>query len=210
MTDKGYTTADKIKAFLNITTTDSFETYILATQKIIDNITGRNFKADTEDAIRLFNGPDGGGQELLIDDIISITTVEIGDNAWGDSFTIVTAGGADGYRIDPPDENYREEREVPITKIILRQNVFHQGIQNQRITGKWGYSVTPPDDITFAATVLAAGMYNFNRGGGSGTIKSEKIGNYSVGYDTSGSGNISYGELEQAKSILDSYTKLWL
>jgi len=209
MTDKGYTTAAKIKDFLNITTSDTFESYILAAQKIIDNITGRNFKADTEAKERLFDGPDGGARELLIDDCIEISKVEIGGNTWGDSFSTITAGGAGGYLIDPPSEDYREDREIPITKIILRSRVFSQGIQNQKITAKWGYSETPPDDISFAATVLAAGMYDFHRGGGSGTVKSEKIGNYSVAYDVDG-GSVSFGQLEEAKSILDSYTKLWL
>jgi len=209
MADKEYTNTAKIKDFLDITTTDTFESYILAAQKIIDNITGRNFKAGTEAKERIFDGADGGSRELLIDDCIDIETVKIGDNAWGDSFTTVTAGGADGYLIDPPSEDYRNEKGIPITKIILRSRVFLQGIQNQKITAKWGYSETPPDDISFVATVLAAGMYDFHRGGGSGTVKSEKIGNYSVAYDVDG-GSVSLGQLEEAKSILDSYTKLWL
>ena len=119
MTNKGYTTDAKIKAFLGIpSNTDDVSVYILAAQKIIDSITGRNFKALTEgnEIARVFDGPDGGSQELLIDDTVEITKVEVGDNAWGDSFSTITEGGSDGYRIDPPDANYREEREVPITR----------------------------------------------------------------------------------------------
>jgi len=198
MTDKQYTTQKKIEDYLGITITDgSARDYILATQMIIDNMTGRNFKADGTASSRLYDGNDRQG--LRIDDCISVTKVEVGSNYWGDSFVEkVNTGDTPQYYLMPT--NYSQDN-LPINKIGLRNEIWIQGHANHRITAKWGYSENVPDDVSFAATVISAGMYYQNKGENTGAIKSEKIGEYQVSYaDQKG-----MSDLERAKSILDNY-----
>jgi len=200
MADKGYTTESKLEKYLNVDITDGdAENFILAAQAYIESLTGRNFKADSEASSRLYEGNDR--RDLIIDDCVEVTKVEVGSNMWGDSFTEVdNSGSTPEYYLIPP--NY-EERGVPIRKIGLRHRTWIFGHANHRITAKWGYSASVPEDISFAATVIASGMYYQNRGENTGAIKSEKIGEYSVTYaDQKG-----YSDLERAKTILDLYTK---
>lgn len=66
------------------------------------------------------------------------------------------------------------------SKIVLVAGVWPKGYQNVYITGKWGAA---KDDITFAATVLAAGAWN-SRGSDSEEreVSSITVGRYSVSY----------------------------
>ena len=203
-TDKGYTTSAKIASYLGVTITDDLSAFILATQLYIENFTGRYFKADTNASERLYNG--GGGQMLAIDDCIEITKVERGDNYYADSWSTIQAkadGVTDYYDVLP--ENYAAEN-LPINRVFLRNRFWIIGIKNCRITAKWGYSETPPEDLMQAATILAAGMYNANQLKGNGNIKSEKIGNYSVSFDTV-NGQSKWNDLTTANMILDKYKK---
>jgi len=200
MADKGYTTESKIEEYLNVDIADGdADNFILSAQAYIDNITGRNFKADSDATSRLYDGNDR--QDLMIDDCVEVTKVEVGNNMWGDSFTEVdNSGSTPEYYLLPT--NYEEEG-IPIWKIGLRNRRWIYGHANHRITAKWGYSSSVPEDISFAATVLAAGMYYQNRGENTGAVKSEKIGEYSVTYaDQKG-----MSDLERTKIILDLYTK---
>ena len=208
MTDKGYTTIAKIEAYLGVTITDSLSIYILAAQQVIDQLTGRNFKADESATARDFDGKDG--QILAIDDCIEITKVERGDNFYADSYSEIEskddASGTD-YYITLPHNNDAEN--LPINRVLLRNRYWTVGIGNQRITAKWGFSETPPDDISMAATIIAAGMYNANRLEGQGNVTSEKIGNYAVSFDTK-NGQSKWNDFESAKSIIKSYEKILL
>jgi len=199
MNDKGYTTREKISEYLggiDITSGD-VDSYILATQLYIDNFTGRNFKAEETASIRKYNGNDR--QVLSIDDCISITKVEIGNDIWGDTFTeVVNSGDTPEYYLLPT--NYIADL-IPITKIGLRTRSFIGGNANQRITAKWGYSEDVPADIQFSATVIASGMYYANRGENTGAIKSEKIGEYSVSYAEQG----GFSDAQTALAIFNRY-----
>lgn len=196
--DKGYTTEAKIENFLNVSITEGdANSFILAAQSYIDNYTQRNFKADSSASSRLFNGNDR--QDLMIDDCIEVTKVEVGTNQWGDSFDEMdNTGSTPEYYLLPA--NY-SERGVPIRKIGLRYRYWIWGHANHRITAKWGYSENVPNDISFAATVIASGMYYANRGENTGAIQSEKIGNYSVSYAE----QAGFSDLETAKQVLNSY-----
>lgn len=201
MADKAYTTEAKIAAYLGGITIPSGATasFILAAQDFIDRYTGRNFKANTEASTRLYNGNDT--QALIIDDCVDVTKVEQGLDAWGDSFSEVPATGIDRYYELPT--NYAQEG-VPIRKIGLRSRIFGKGHANHRITGKWGYSAAVPDDISLAATVIASGMYYQNRGGNTGPIKSQKIGEYQVSYAEEKGMN----DLDMAMATLDRYRQI--
>ena len=200
MSAKGYTTEEKIESYLGDITIigDAAENYILATEKFIDNFTGRNFIADENASSRLYNG--NNRQGLIIDDCIEVAKVEVGSNYYGDSFSEIQAGGADGYYLMPP--NYSSDS-LPIRKIGLRSRIWIEGHANHKITAKWGYSVAVPNDISQAATIIASGMYYANRGENTGAIKSEKIGEYQVQYaDTKGK-----SDYEWAIGVLESYKK---
>lgn len=205
MSAKGYTTKQAIENYLLTEIDDSFDSqvdaWIASIERIIDNYTGRNFKADASASARVFDG-DGSG-ELLIDECIAVTKVEVGNDSYGDSFAEVPATGSDKYFTYPANATARM---VPLHKLSLSARCFPAGQQNNRVTAKWGYSATPPEDITFAATVFVSGVINQSRGGGD-EIKSESIGAYSVTYN-SDKGSNSWADFERAKEILDQYKRL--
>lgn len=198
MINKAYTTEEKLEAFLKETiTTGAADDAINQAVDLIDKYTGRNFIADTVASARLFNGD--GKPELKIDDCVEISKVEAGQDYYGETKTekLTTE------YIKLPN-NY-SAKSLPITSLHLKNAFWLAGLQNHQITAKWGFSVTVPNGITFAATVLAAGIYNYNQSGGSGTVRSESIGNYSVTYseeDESG-----WNAYNRAMEVLAGYKK---
>ena len=204
---KGYTDKATIQNLGIITIDASFDaqidSWIEGAENIIDLITGRNFKADSTASARLFDG--NGSPMLLIDDTVEITLVEVGVDAYGASFETIPSTGSGRYFADPA--NYAALN-VPITKLTLASRAFLFGKQNQRVTAKWGYSANVPADIKLAATVFALGIANPNRPGGS-EIKSERIGNYTVTYNSE-KGNNSWADFEQAMTILEGYKRYFL
>lgn len=207
MAAKGYTDKATIQT-LGIVTIDAaidsqLDGWIEAVENIIDAETGRNFKADTVATARLFDGDNS--EYLLIDDAVEITTVEIGADSYGGTFTTVPSSGASRYFTDPANHTALK---VPVTKLTLNAGRFLAGKQNQRITAKWGYSVVVPQAIKLAATTFVLGIINHNRQGGS-EIKSERIGNYQVTYNSDAGGN-SWADFEQAMATLQSYKRYFL
>lgn len=202
MSVKGYTNKEEVENYILKSIVSDFEdqldSYIEAVEKTIDNITGRNFIADSTASERVYDGD--GECDLLIDDAVQVTKVETGLDSYGGNFQEVISSGPDRYFLEPA--NYAALGR-PIRKISLSSRIWPEGKQNNRITAKWGYSVTVPSDIKFAATVFVAGILNQTRQGGS-EIKSEKIGNYQVTYNTE-DGKNSWADFENAKAILESY-----
>jgi hypothetical protein len=202
---KGYTTKEEIQNYILNDIDDSFDdqidSWIEAVEQIIDAITGRNFKADSAASARVFSGD--GTQELLIDECVAVTTVEVGADSYGAAFSTVGATTADRYFLKP--DNYAAKN-VPIYAVVLSARTWTPGQQNARITAKWGYSVAVPELIKFAATVFVAGILNQHRQGGD-QIKSEHIGNYQVTYNTDKEGD-SFADFTRAKEILAQFTKI--
>lgn len=204
MTSKGYTTRAKIEDYI-LADIDprlytSLDQWIEGVEKLIDQITGRNFIAPSTASARYFDG--NGDQVLLIDDAVAVTKVEVGNDDYGGTFTEIIATGSDRYFLEPA--NYGDKG-VPVNSIMLNGRRWPEGKQNNKVTAKWGYSVAVPSDISFAATVFVAGIINQQRQGGD-KIKSEKIGNYQVTYDENGGD--SWADFNQAMAILDSYKKI--
>jgi len=195
---KDYTTKVKLDAFLGITTVEPKATdSINAAIDLVDKTTGRNFVAETASA-RKFSG--NGGLTIRIDECIEVTLVKRGNDNYGDTYTTISAGGTAGYYLLP--ENY-VQRVIPIDHIHLRAYHWIKGFQNNQITAKWGYSEVCPDDVSWATTIIAGGIYNYSSSGGAGVVKSEKIGNYSVSFqDESG-----WDEYNKALTILNNYKK---
>ena len=201
---KEYTTEAKVESFLDISiTTGEADDAINAAVDIIDQKTDRNFIADSSASARLFDG--NGKQNLCIDECVEITKVEIGNNIYGDSFSEISAGGANGYYLLP--NNY-SEKGIPIDEVHVRSRYWIVGFQNHRITAKWGYSAAVPEAISMATTILAAGIYMYNRGGASGNVKSEKIGNYSITYGADSADK--WKSFERALQIIEQYRRISL
>jgi len=200
---KEYTDEAKINTFLNKTiTVGSADDAINQAVDVIDQLTGRNFIADSEASSRLFDGND---KDILpIDECVEITVVQKGDNYYGDSFTtiaeFVQGTNSAGYSKMP--FNFSALK-APIRRLALRGYAWLLGRGNHKITAKWGYSVAVPEAIVLATTILASGIYMFNRGGASGNVKSEKIGLYSVSYNN----DEGWSAFERAKLAIAQYTK---
>jgi|GEM_PF-6775518 len=62
---------------------------------------------------------------------------------------------------------------------------FYRGVQNWKITYKYGYSEIPRL-VELLATLLVIELYQIKRDGASGVVASERIGAYSISYATSG------------------------
>lgn len=167
-----YTSVQEVENYLLLEIADEFEEqvdgWIKAMSEQVKLLTNREWLADTEDTERLFDGR--GTQYLRIGEAVSIEKVEVGEN-YGQGFSEVT-----DFIVSPYDS-------LPITKIILADDVFPRGIANVRVTGKFGYGEEVPEDIKLATTILVAGII-LNQTYPQGDIESEKIGNYAVSYKT--------------------------
>lgn len=198
-----YTDKTKIENYALTTIDSSFDTqvdeWIESITRYIEQYTGRVFIADSTAKARLYDGNDR--QILNIDDCVEVTKVEVGNNIWGDSFTEqVNTGSTPEYYTLPANDS---SLEIPIRQIGLRNRLWIAGHANHRITAKWGYSATVPEDIELATTILVSGIVNANRTGGSGGIKSEKIGEYSVSYKDN-------AEEVKVKEILNNYKRYYV
>jgi hypothetical protein len=199
---KGYTSRAKIEDFLLLAIDESFhdrvDNWIGDVERFIDEYTGRNFIADGTASARLFNG--NNTNELEIDDCVAVTVVEIGNDDYGSSFSTISGSG---YVLLPANAIAKG---FPIKAIHLKEEIFGRGLQNQRITAKWGYSVSVPGDISMAATILTAHIWKFGRGGITDGIAQERIGNYSVTYES----DKDKQDYDRAMAALDRYKRYYL
>lgn len=204
MEPKGYTDVEAVENYMLQTIEEEYQTqvdsWIAGVEKIIEEMTGRIFIADDTASARLFDGDDT--PDLLIDECVDVTKVEVGLDSYGGSFLEIGTTGSDKYFEYPENAVVKGQS---IKKITLNARCFPAGRQNNRITAKWGYSVACPADIQFAATVFVAGILNQQRGGGD-KVASERIGNYAVTY--SNDGRDSYADFERAKEIVESYKRI--
>lgn len=190
---KGYTTKAAIENYtlqsIDASFADQIDSWIEAMENFIDQQTGRNFIADTEAVEKIYDG--NGKIELIIDDFISLTSLEIGEDD-DDTRELIDA---DDYRIYPANE-------TPKRKIQLKDGYFTTGNQNIIITAKFGYSAACPADITLAATIFMAGIVNYANNA-KGKVASESIGRYSVSYDN----DKGWQDFRRSLTIINSYKK---
>lgn len=170
-----YTTEAKVEAFLMIEIDSSFSanitTWIDAVTKYIERYTGRVFETGVS-AIKSYDG--NGQQELMIDDTIAISKVEVLDDN-GNVDETLTAGLGGDYLTYPINTTPKNSIKLTDTAVY---NVFPKGKQNIRITATWGYASTIPADIELVATKLVAAIVQ--KGLKGGEIASERLGDYSV------------------------------
>lgn len=196
-----YCTTVQLENYLLADADASFEAdvegQINMAEAFVDGYTGRNFVADSVASAKIYDG--NGGMDLQIDEAVELTKVEVDQDEEGSgAYVEITSG----YYITYPANN------TPKTRIRLRESspyYFYEGLQNVRITAKWGYSVACPADITWATMILAAGIVLYGNARDIGNIvQSESIGNYSVSYkDERG-----WQDYKSAMAILDKRKKI--
>lgn len=194
---KGYTTRQQIENYLLMTIDSSFysqiEDWIEQVEKYIDQMTGRNFVADSTATAKLYDG--NSANVMPIDDAIQITKVEQGDGGISTASSEWTEIESDEYVSYPAND-------LPKTEIRLFGALFSRGFQNVRVTAKWGYSASVPDDIKLASTVLVAGIINYSFNA-DGKVQQRTVGRYTVSYKS----DKQWNDFEQIKSILEYYKK---
>lgn len=181
---KGYTTIEKIEAYLTTDIDASFESnvevFIEAVENEIDRLTHRNFIADTEESVRRYDAD--GGREVFIDEAVEIDEVKVDD--------VVQTEGYDDDFVSAP-ENGTPKRVLRFFGGLPR---LYGGI---KVSAKWGYSVACPASISHAATVLVADKISkaFPV-----DTESENIGRYSATYRLP-------EDVKQAYETIKAFTK---
>lgn len=145
---------------------DQIDIWINAVSEMVRVMTNRDWLADTTANARLFNGSGNGSIE--VGDFIGTPVVEIGED-YATGFVATT-----NFITSP----YNSENK---TDIVMKNETIPYGIQNVRVTAKWGYGATVPNDIKQAVTILASAIVLAGTNQ-DGEIESEKIGNYTVKY----------------------------
>jgi len=172
-----YTTQSKVLAYLGLSALPSPLTsltdFISSVTNFINTYCGREFEQESATS-KLYDGD--GTKILLVDDILTVSKIEILDEDGNVDYTL---DNANEYYLEPANE-------TPKQKIIINLDnapigIFPTGHQNVKITGTFGNSVTVPADIELAATKLVAEIledYNIT----SGDVTQERLGEYSVSY----------------------------
>lgn len=171
-----YCTIDDVMNLLLLEVDSGFESqitsWIKSSTKRIEMMTNRVFIADDTNQIKFYNG--SGRNRIVVDDIFELDTVKVDDT---------------------------EITDVQFNKGILHSDneIFTLGFNNVEVTARFGYSENPPSDIVYACAFLTAQNVLISQKGNS-SIKSEKIGNYSVTY-------VDGQDIDTVKEILNNYKK---
>ena len=181
-----YTSIEEISNYLTLNIDENFESqlekWIEAMSDYVSNYTNREWSV-TEVETRLYTG--NNTNNISIDEAISIVSVEMG----GDDIT----DDVESYPLNS----------LPIRRLFYRNGIFLKDYGNIAVEGIFGASSTIPEDIRFITTVLVAGII-LAQTQQEGEVKSEKIGNYSVTYDTES----QKSDYEMAKQMLNVRRKL--
>ena len=174
-----YTTKSRIQNFLLINIDDSFESqiteWISVVTAYINNYCGTEFEQESA-TYKLYDGD--GTDELMVDDLITLTKVDILDYNGDVLYTIDSA--TDEYHLYPA--NTTPKTMIKINRGGAPVGIFLCGNQNIKVTGTFGYAATVPEDIRFVATKLVASIIEEGNYDVGAEIKSEKLGEYSITY----------------------------
>ena len=170
----GYTTLAKLKARLAIATLDvtddaDLETIVQSVSRSIDDFCGRRFYAATE--TRYYTADQQ--RCLLIDDLLSITTLKTDNDADG---VYEIAWATTDYLLSPYNAPL-ESTPQPYWRIevtVLGINWFPRGVpKGVQIIGSWGFSATTPDVVASACLFQAALEYRASKSSGGVSGKGE-------------------------------------
>lgn len=182
-----YTTKTEIQNYLlediDVSFDSQIDSWIEQCSKEIETITQRIFEAEESDIFeeKVYDGQ--GKHKMLVDDFIELDSVTVDD-------------------VEVDDILEYPNNTLP-KFIIYSEEGFPKGRQNIKVSAKFAYSQDVPDDIKFVCTVLVVGIIK-GQVTGDGDISSERIGNYSVSYDTE-KGKKDY---DRAQNILKFYRKI--
>ena len=142
-------TTFKSRGVLNITST-GFDTRLRelleAVSRLIDRYCNRHFYV-----LVATNKLDGdGGTELIVQDLISVITLQTDDDK---DRTFETTWAATDYLLYPSNAAPSKEWGSPYTRILVdteagSEDVFTKGMQTVQIVGKWGYREVTEDSGT--------------------------------------------------------------
>jgi hypothetical protein len=171
-----YTNKQTLEAYLKRTLTESedalFSVLNPQIKKAIDDYTDSNF-SKVDPSTRYYDV--GRDQTMVVDldpctDVTAVAIVD-NDNVVQDTYD------ANTYILEPQNEPVKRE-------IRYRNAYWPQGEANIAVTARFSEWVNGvPEDITIAATRLAATMLNtFNTQSDNGTIKSESLEGHRIEY----------------------------
>jgi len=176
-----YIQKSQIENYLMTDIGNSFDTqitdWISSAETYINKYVGRqNGFEELEASAKYYDG--NGLREIDIDECIEVTAVEILEANSSDVEWTLTEGQENDYITYPYND-------TPIYRIKLVNTssvgAFYNGKKRIKITAKWGYKSTVPEDIKLATTILVAGVVEQGLKGGK--VKNESLGDYSVAFE---------------------------
>lgn len=184
--NREYTTVGEIENYLGINIDENFESqiqqWIEAMSDYVALYTSKEWSV-TASITRKYTG--NNTRSIPIDEAISVSSVLM-----------------DGDDITADVEMY-PLNSLPIRRLFYSNGIFLKDYGNIAVTGIFGASSTIPEDIRFATTVLVSGII-LAQTQQEGEIKSEKIGNYSVTYNT----EAQRSDYQTVKQVLNVRKKL--
>lgn len=161
-----YTTSALVKTYLGISSAADdtlLGTLIVRGQAFIDKYVHRTFEVATATAKRFDSVRDVYGTILYFTEGLELaetpTVVTNGDNS---SLVLNT----DYVTLPVNSGPFYGLQTLESSSAIWVEDTLGNGQRAIAVTGKWGYSVTAPDDIVHAATRLTAFLYRQREGNG--------------------------------------------
>jgi hypothetical protein len=182
-----YATTSELKTYLGVTGSGDdalLETLLDRATSLIDTYTGYTFAAVA--ATRIYQSDNLYGDTLYLDSLlISVTKVTDGqqNEICSDSYVLLPRSGPRYHAIKLIDSSWNEADNGDVAQI----------------TGTWGWSETPPDDIVHACVRLAAFLYR---------QKDAQVFDVAA-FPEAGVITLPRGIPADVKLILDKYTRLW-
>ena len=192
-----YGTASELRARIDKSSTADdavLEALIRAATRNIDRACKRpdGFLADVAASARRYAG--SGKPYLLIDECVAITLVEVKDSAADDDYDSWNAGDWIACSGDPQAPDFNS---LPYTMIMVDptgdESIFTSGayltrggfkpttdvgrsVPTVRVTAKWGFASTVPDDIREACLMQASRWYKRDQSAVSDVLASGELG----------------------------------
>lgn len=167
----GYTTAQKVADLIGLSSSTAIKSdWLTWADSYIETMTGQTF-SETTVTDEYYDGSDLKELILKGHPITSMTKVEYRDE------------DEDWVEVDLEYiKTYSDEGIIKLYDVQsdLEIDVFEEGIQNWRISYKYGYASTPKK-VEFLATLVTADLY-YKSVGRQSVISSEHIGDYSVSF----------------------------
>lgn len=192
-----YATAAELRAQINKTDTSDdaiLTTIISAAERNINRFCNRpdGFEADSSASARRYAG--SGKPYQFIDECVEITLVEVKNSPTSTTYDSWATTDWIAAKGDPEYPNYNE---TPYDLIVVDptgdevifysgryttrggfrpRTDIHRGVPTVRITAKWGFSVSVPDDIHEACIMQAARWYKRLEGAMADALASGELG----------------------------------